>query len=280
MAITDKNTIYSWFQTDDFPTEAQFRATWDSFWHKSESIPMSQITGLNELFNQVASVSQLNQKANKDGSNIKVDAFRLVLGIKDKTTTDVTSTTGVGAINPGDIVPAGTNIQKLTELLLNKTFYPTFAVTPFNLIPSCADCNKIKDRYKPEKPEEEIIHPYYDDISNQQYLFALVEKTTPASINFYIKQSNPINIIEQRLKKHFSLFALNELYASNAAEELSNISFRLSKLYSTGGIQCVIEYLKDEFESRYENNKNSWQTAMYEALYQNIWFCDGGFRID
>ena len=133
MAITDKNTIYSWFQTDDFPTEAQFRTTWDSFWHKSESIPMIQITGLNELFNQTASVSQLNQKANKDGSNIKVDAFRLVLGIKDKTTTDVTSTTGVGAINPGDIVPAGTNIQKLTELLLNKTFYPTFVNPTFGL---------------------------------------------------------------------------------------------------------------------------------------------------
>ena len=55
MAITDKNTIYSWFQTDDFPTEAQFRATWDSFWHKSESIPVSQITGLNELFIQMLS---------------------------------------------------------------------------------------------------------------------------------------------------------------------------------------------------------------------------------
>lgn len=133
MAITDKNTIYSWFQTDDFPTEAQFRATWDSFWHKSESIPVSQITGLNELFIQTASVSQLNQKANKDGSNIQVDAFRLVLGIKDKTTKDVTSTTGVGAINAGETVPAGTNIQELTELLLNKTFYPTFVNPTFGL---------------------------------------------------------------------------------------------------------------------------------------------------
>ena len=81
MAITDKNTIYSWFQTDDFPTEAQFRATWDSFWHKSESIPVSQITGLNELFIQTASVSQLNQKANKDGSNIDVSAYQEKLNI-------------------------------------------------------------------------------------------------------------------------------------------------------------------------------------------------------
>lgn len=174
------------------------------------------------------------------------------------------------------------NQRTVTTLdhVLPKSLYPTFAVTPFNLIPACADCNKIKDRYQPSMPKEEIIHPYYDDISNKQYLFALIEQTSPPSISFYIKQSAPLKIIEQRLEKHFSLFGLNELYASNAAEELSNICFRLGKLYSTGGRQSVIDYLKDEFESRYENNKNSWQTAMYEVLYQNIWFCDGGFRID
>ena len=81
MAITDKNTIYSWFQTDDFPTEAQFRATWDSFFHKSESIPMSQITGLNQLFQQTATVAQLNNKANVDGSNIDVSAYQEKLNI-------------------------------------------------------------------------------------------------------------------------------------------------------------------------------------------------------
>ena len=48
-------------------------------------------------------------------------------------TTDVTSTTTVGAINAGDIIPAGTTIQELTELLLNKTFYPTFVNPTFGL---------------------------------------------------------------------------------------------------------------------------------------------------
>ena len=81
MAITDKNTIYSWFQTDDFPTEEQFRATWDSFWHKSESIPMSSIMGLNQLFQQTATVAQLNDKANVDGSNIDVPAYQEKLNI-------------------------------------------------------------------------------------------------------------------------------------------------------------------------------------------------------
>lgn len=81
MATIDKNTIYSWFQTDAFPTEEQFRATWDSFWHKSESIPMSQITGLNQLFQQTATVAQLNDKANVDGSNIDVSAYQEKLNI-------------------------------------------------------------------------------------------------------------------------------------------------------------------------------------------------------
>ena len=79
--MIDKNTIYSYFQTDDFPTEDQFRATWDSFWHKSESIPMSQITGLNQLFQQTATVAQLNNKANVDGSNIDVSAYQEKLNI-------------------------------------------------------------------------------------------------------------------------------------------------------------------------------------------------------
>jgi hypothetical protein len=89
MAITDKNTIYSWFQTDDFPTEAQFRATWDSFWHKSESIPMSSISGLNQLFQQTATVAQLNDKANVDGSNItNSQSWRDTLSLYSKSETD------------------------------------------------------------------------------------------------------------------------------------------------------------------------------------------------
>lgn len=79
--MIDKNTIYSYFQTDDFPTEEQFRATWDSFWHKSESIPMSSISGLNQLFQQTATVAQLNDKANVDGSNIDVSAYQEKLNI-------------------------------------------------------------------------------------------------------------------------------------------------------------------------------------------------------
>jgi len=174
------------------------------------------------------------------------------------------------------------NQRTVTTLdhVLPKTLYPTFAVTPFNLIPACADCNKIKDTYKPTTAEEEILHPYYDDISSTQYLYAYINEETPPSINFYIKFSNPKTLIEKRLQKHFDLFELDKLYTSNAAEELANIQLRLNKLYESGGYTNVKEYLKEEFDSRYANNKNSWQTAMYKTLSESEWFCNGGFKIE
>ncbi len=175
------------------------------------------------------------------------------------------------------------NQRTVTTLdhVLAKTDYPTFAVSPINLIPACIDCNKIKlTSYNPNSSEEEILHPYYDDISNEQYLVAVVNKERPASITFNIKSSIPETIMEKRLKVHFELFALNELYIANSAKYLADINFRLNSLYTSSGKDAVKEYLQEEFESRFNNNKNSWETAFYEALYKSDWYCDGGFKIE
>lgn len=43
MAITDLTTIKSWFETQDRPTQDQFSNTWDSFWHKYDTIPSGSL---------------------------------------------------------------------------------------------------------------------------------------------------------------------------------------------------------------------------------------------
>ncbi len=43
---TDKPTIKNWFKTGLKPTQAQFWATWDSYWHKDDQLPMTAIEGL------------------------------------------------------------------------------------------------------------------------------------------------------------------------------------------------------------------------------------------
>ena len=52
--MADKNTIKDWFRTGLKPTQAQFWATWDSFWHKDEKIPITAIEDIENILNEKA----------------------------------------------------------------------------------------------------------------------------------------------------------------------------------------------------------------------------------
>jgi hypothetical protein len=69
------------------------------------------------------------------------------------------------------------------------------------------------------------------------------------------------------------------LYSTQAAVELVQIYFRLIRLYDVSGSPGVRQYLLEDAESRSNANFNSWQTAMYKAMAEDNWFCDGGFRL-
>lgn len=57
MAVTDKNTLLGWFVKGAKPLASQFAAWMNSYWHKSESIPVENISGLQE---------ELDKKADKE----------------------------------------------------------------------------------------------------------------------------------------------------------------------------------------------------------------------
>jgi hypothetical protein len=52
--------IYNWFMTGKKPTQAQFWASWGSFWNKLEQIPQSAIAGLTAVLNAKAEKSQFD----------------------------------------------------------------------------------------------------------------------------------------------------------------------------------------------------------------------------
>lgn len=165
--------------------------------------------------------------------------------------------------------------------VLPKKQYPSYAITPLNLVPACGDCNKIKSTKKSTSNEDEVIHPYYDDISNKKYLFSkLIENKGSPSFIFYIKESKPVEVIEKRLINHLEMLELHELYTANSARTLAGKNYRLKKLFKEGGKESVREHLEEEYYSNFECNKNSWETAMYETMYKSDWFCNEGFLID
>ncbi|MFF4983341.1 HNH endonuclease [Streptomyces sp. NPDC001046] len=166
---------------------------------------------------------------------------------------------------------------------LPKSLYPALAVDPLNLIPACADCNKLKLDVAPVSPEDETLHPYFDNIEQRSWLHAEVVEVAPAALRFFVRAPSEWDeTLAQRARAHFKKFGLAKLYASQAAQEMSNIQYRLAQLYSVnaeGGAQRVQEYLEEEAESRRRAYLNSWQTATYAALANSAWFCSGGFQL-
>ena len=82
--MTEKNILQNWFVTGAKPTQEQFWAWQESYWHKSEGIPTEKILGLSEVLANKADVEILQHKANLDTSNLTneyVLAWKKALGV-------------------------------------------------------------------------------------------------------------------------------------------------------------------------------------------------------
>ena len=71
--------IYDWFMTGKKPTQAQFWASWGSFWNKEETIPQSAISNLTTV------LAAKTEKDQFDAHKVAADAHTdLFLGKEDK----------------------------------------------------------------------------------------------------------------------------------------------------------------------------------------------------
>ena len=62
--MTTIETLKQWFSNLKKPTQEQFWAWLDSFWHKSEKIPMASVEGLDKLVEGTASAEELSNHLN------------------------------------------------------------------------------------------------------------------------------------------------------------------------------------------------------------------------
>lgn len=161
------------------------------------------------------------------------------------------------------------------------TSFPVLGLTAVNLVPACSDCNKYKLVHVPSTAEEQTIHPYFDEVDDEQWLFGEVMESTPAAIKFKAEPPDSWDeVTAERIKTHFRIYRLGALYATHAAVEISNIRYALKKMAAMpGSAQQISQHLRDQAESRAQIHKNSWQRATYDALSGSEWFCDGGFNV-
>jgi hypothetical protein len=240
----------------------------------------------------VAAAAEYEQRAQTQSLNM-IPASRSVAGIvTSNEMVNVYEQRMAGKSGPGraiydtiKLLPKGDrcpfcdqrNISTLDHIL-PKALYPSLTVTPHNLVGACMECNKVKLDIAPKTQEEVILHPYFDDITGDRWLTAEVVPQNPCAIVFNIHPPPGWdNVTEARARRQFALFRLSYLYSSEAARELANIRYNLQMHFRAGGIAAVRHELIRQWKSRRSNRANSWQTAMYEAISHDDWFCNGGF---
>lgn len=167
----------------------------------------------------------------------------------------------------------GQQIVKTLDHYLPKTLYPTFAITPYNLVPSCDACNKIKMTESFDSYEQQTIHPYYDDFTDEVWIKAHLVEEEPIIFEIFVDKPTSWDIKKyMRAQKHFKDFNLNGIYKSYSAEEYIACESRIKKLYAKGEKTIAVEYLEDCIEDKLCIRKNTWQAAIYQALIDSNWY--------
>ncbi len=162
---------------------------------------------------------------------------------------------------------------------LPKTKFPALSVVPDNLVACCMWCQKEKDAYFPTTPEDQLLHPYFDDWSFDTWLAAEVVQEPVVGYRYYsAPPENWDQTSKRRLAKHLKELKLPELFASNAGGRMAEFNSQLSRLFEAGGAEAVREHLTELLVSSRNECMNSWTTAMFRASVDSDWFCSGGFR--
>ncbi|MDY3521589.1 hypothetical protein PG614_08255 [Riemerella anatipestifer] len=113
--MTDKNTLKNWFRNGLKPTQEQFWAWLDSYFHKSEKIPQMQIEGLDESLANKADASQLNGKAEKDASGLteeNIISWKEALGVGELPS-------NIATVDSGDVEGNVHTKEQIVTLLEN-----------------------------------------------------------------------------------------------------------------------------------------------------------------
>ncbi|RNI30442.1 HNH endonuclease signature motif containing protein [Rufibacter latericius] len=178
---------------------------------------------------------------------------------------------------PHDICPyCSIRTVKTVDHFLPKSEYPSYSITPTNLVPSCRDCNTDKKISFPTNKKDQTFHPYFDKVDNISWISAELQKTEPLSFLYkVIKPEWWDDTIYDRACCHFEGYNINQLFSNEADRELRGMQHQFKKLHSKDK-----NLLKAHLLETYDSCLNGlgildWKTLMYQELSTNEWFLDG-----
>ncbi|MGD0443456.1 MAG: hypothetical protein ABSA39_05920 [Edaphobacter sp.] len=149
---------------------------------------------------------------------------------------------------------------------LPQSAYPEYVVLPSNLVPACTDCNQAKRAWFAKSADDQILHPYFDNFSDDQWLHAKVIPGQSPALRFYAAGPAHWSPVDRaRVESHFKVFKLARLFTTHAGSELGSIRSHLVHELK-GDEDRIKDHLLEQANSRRAAFLNSWQTAMYVRM--------------
>ncbi|MFI2780006.1 hypothetical protein [Streptomyces sp. ALB3] len=132
----------------------------------------------------------------------------------------------------------------------------------------------------PETVAEQTLHPYYDDVADEQWLHAGLKWTEsrPPEITYSIRPPEGADtVLAARVIRHFRIFSLAELYGPNAVREMSNIRGILKCLNAGTRHKYLLLAENSVLIDKDAGGQNHWKRALFQTLARDSRYLEGGF---
>lgn len=151
---------------------------------------------------------------------------------------------------------------------LPESQFPEFSILSANLIPVCPVCNGTKLAQYSANGQRLFFNPYFDDIANNRFLFAILTPG-PSSVTVAYRIERPAgldNYIFRILQNHFVMLKLADRYMRQASSKLFGIIEIINRHKRLGEDEITSILKQKADECTVINGINHWETALYFAL--------------
>ena len=154
---------------------------------------------------------------------------------------------------------------------LSKSLFPTYTLTPYNLIPICRDCNYEKREQSFNTYEKAPFHPYYDESDDVIWLKAALQLEEGGIVaSYYVDSTISDERMIEKYRAHMEIFKLYKKYAIEAAREIADNYYMWKNGLDNWGENAFIDFINSTILSLEKHQKNSWKIALYRAIIENI----------
>lgn len=162
---------------------------------------------------------------------------------------------------------------------LPKNAFPELNVLPKNLLPICHPCNHIKHSGLPEGPDSNLIHPYFDNLPNERWLFAdlTIENGGPV-LHYYVQLDARFGILCQRLEYHFAKLQLSRRMKEQSARVLVEMEADIDQHLADIGTVGMSQHFREAGQHSLQLHGNVIETAAFFSASENEQYCAGAFK--